>query len=164
MIKTPRNLTKNVKAGCIMARIMRNKIQHSKNFSLAEHGSWEKAEEAAINWLEEIKGSLPPPMTSKNNLTSRNVSGFVGVTLKASKKRSKNYESTHYAWHAFWPENPNGTRWAVEKYGDDQAFVRAVLSRQLESTDRNEIQANYEKVHGTKLYDSILSQKALDLV
>ena len=147
-----------------MARIMRDKIQHSKNFSLAEHGSWDKAEQVAAQWLEEIKASLPPPVTSKDNLTARNVSGFVGVSLKKSMKRSPNYETTHYAWHAFWPDNANGTRWAVEKYGDDEAFVRAVLSRQLQSTNRNEIEATYAKVHGTQQYHAILEQKALDLV
>ncbi len=147
-----------------MARITRNKIQHSKNFSLVEHGSWKKAEEAAAQWLEEIKVSLPPPSTSKDNLTARNVSGIVGVSLKKSTKYSPNYESTHYAWHAFWPDNANGTRWAIEKYGDDEAFVRAVLSRQLESTDRKEIEATFEKVQGTRQYHSILKQKALELV
>lgn len=147
-----------------MARITRDKVQYARNFSLAEYSSWEKAEDAATQWLEKIKVSLPPPITSKDNLTARNVSGFVGVSLKKSTKYSPNYETTHYAWHAFWPGNANGTRWAVEKYGDDQAFVRAVLSRQLESTDRNEIEATYEKVHGTQEYHSILEQKALELV
>ena len=162
MIKTPRNLTRNLQAGCVMARIMRNKVQYAKNFSLTEYGSWKIAERAAAAWLGAIKATLPPPLTSKDRSTARNVSGFVGVSLKSSPTAAS--ESVYYDWHATWPDNPYGTRWAVEKYGDNPAFVRAVLSRKLETADREEIEHAFAQVRGTAEYRSILRHKALQLV
>ena len=84
MSNLPKNLTKNEASGCIMARIMRNKEQHARNFSLVEYGSWKKAEKAAVEWLAKIKKTLPPPITSRGVKTSRNSSGVVGVSLKAA--------------------------------------------------------------------------------
>lgn len=148
-----------------MARVTRNKVQHSKNFSLTEYGSWSKAEQAAKEWLETIKRDLPPPATSRDRLTARNNSGYVGVALKSSTRQlAEGDVSFDYAWHAFWPDNPIGTRWAVNKYGDDSAFVHAVLSRQLESTDREEVEAQFKKISGKRAFRQILEQKALELV
>lgn len=161
MSNLPKNLTKNESSGCIMARIMRNKEQYSRNFSLVEYGSWKKAEKAASEWLAKIKKTLPPPTTSHGVKTSRNSSGVVGVSLKAAPLASG---AMNYAWHAFWPGNPNGTRWAVEKFGDDNAFCLAVISRQRESADRKAVEREFKRIQGKPVYKAILKQKMIAVV
>ncbi|MCY7355617.1 MAG: hypothetical protein LH470_11200 [Lysobacter sp.] len=158
------NLTKNENSGCVMARITRRRQLHSRNFSLTEYGSWPKAEAAAAKWVAGIKSRLPPALASKDRLTSRNESGVVGVALKSSTKHLQSGDYIHYSWQAFWPGNASGVRWGIDKYGDNEAFVHAVLARKLETADRAKVQASFKRIKGTPEYRSILQQKSLELV
>jgi hypothetical protein len=44
-------LTKNIKEKCVMARVMRQKKKHQRNFTLKEHGTWKKAARAILALL-----------------------------------------------------------------------------------------------------------------
>jgi hypothetical protein len=158
------NLTRNQKSGCVMARITRRKKLYAKNFSLVEYGSWAKAEAAAARWVARTKSQLPAALVPKNRLTTRNTSGVVGVSLKASTTRRPSGEYVHYSWQAFWPGNTSGVRWGIGKYGDDEAFVHAALSRKFETANRATVQAAFRRIKGTPEYRSILRQKSLELV
>jgi len=73
------HLTKNVQEKCVMARVMRQKKLHQRNFTLKEYGTWEKATRAAKRWIDKILPRLPPKIRSKGLMTRRNHSGVVGV-------------------------------------------------------------------------------------
>ncbi|MBS0225776.1 MAG: hypothetical protein JSS25_05480 [Proteobacteria bacterium] len=152
----PRNLTRNTASNCIMARIRRDGVLHSRNFSLVEFATWAKAQAAASNWLDEVKTTLPDASSARDRMTARNASGVVGVMLK-------NEGDGATAWQAFWPGHASGTRWGIGKYGDKGAFVRACLSRQLESADRGEIEDAYLAAKGTALYRNILRSKQIEV-
>ncbi len=159
MRKLPRNLTRNVASSCIMARIRRNDVLHSRNFSLVEFGTWAKAQAAASEWLDEAKATLPAAGNARDRMTARNTSGVVGVMLKTLERDG----DTSYAWHAFWPGHTSGTRWGIDKYGDNGAFVRACLSRQLESANRDKIEDAFLAVKGTAQYRNMLRSKQLEV-
>ena len=59
------NLTKNVQEKCVMARVMRQKKMHQRNFTLKGYGTWEKATRAAKRWIDKILRKLPPKIRSK---------------------------------------------------------------------------------------------------
>ena len=158
------NLTRNQKSGCVMARITRQKKLHAKNFTLIEYRSWAKAEAAAAKWVKSIKSRLPAPLAAKNRLTKRNTSGVVGVTLIGSTTHRPSGDYLHYSWQAFWPGNAGGVRWGINKYGDNEAFVYAALSRKLETANRAKVQAAFSRIKGTPEYRSILRRKSLELV
>ncbi len=164
MRKNVTNLTRNLASGYVMARITRQKELHSRNFTLVAYGSWTKAEAAATKWLAGLKSQLPAPLAAKNRLTARNASGLVGVALKSSSKHIESGEHVHYSWQAFWPGNASGVRWGIDKYGDDEAFVHAALSRTLETANRSKVQAAFRRIKGTAEYRSILRHKSLELV
>lgn len=155
----PRNLTRNTASNCIMARIRRDGVLHSRNFSLVEFGTWAKAQVAASEWLDEVKATLPEAGNARDRMTARNASGVVGVMLKTLG----NGDEASYSWQAFWPGHASGTRWGIDKYGDNGAFVRACLSRQLESADRDEIENAFAAVKGTAQYRSMLRSKQLEV-
>ncbi|PNS07670.1 hypothetical protein [Solilutibacter silvestris] len=155
----PRNLTRNTASGCIMARIRRDGVLHSRNFSLVEFGTWAKAQAAASEWLDEVKATLPEAASTRDLMTARNASGVVGVMLKTLERGG----DTSYSWHAFWPGHTSGTRWGIDKYGDNGAFVRACLSRKLETADRDEVENAFAAVKGTAQYRSLLRNKQLEV-
>lgn len=156
MRKLPRNLTRNTASNCIMARIRRDGVLHSRNFSPVEFGTWAKAEAAASEWLEEVKATLPEAGSARDRMTARNASGVVGVMLKSEGDGAT-------AWQAFWPGHASGTRWGIGKYGDNGAFVRACLSRKLESADRDEVETAFAAVKGTAQYRNMLRSKQIEV-
>lgn len=160
------HITKNVKEKCIMARIMRQNQKYQKNFTLNEYKSWTKAEREAKKWVKEMLEKLPDRATSKGKLTSRNTSGVVGVRLVNSVKYKNGSPYESWRWLAFWPDCPyrGGISWATLKYGDDEAFVLAVLSRKMESIDREAILKKFNRIKGKKSYNDILALKQLKLV
>jgi hypothetical protein len=149
------NISYNIASKCFTARIMRDGELHSENFSLAKCKSKGAAKKAATAWVNTLKSSLPPPMTSKNRKTRRNSSGVVGVHIKRSARRGM----YHYAWHAFWPGRPGGVCRGILKYGNERAFVCAAISRQLETVDRNRVEQEYLRIKRTPEYRGILRRK-----
>lgn len=161
-----RNITKNIKENCVMARIMRANIKHQKNFSVKKHGGWDNAVAAARVWLDELKKSIPEqPKTTFGKMSTRNSSGVVGVSLnKSTVKRPSGVVYEYWKWIAKWPgvKPKSGLQWTIaQEYSDDMAFVLAVLSRQLLSSDRDLVLAEYERIKGTEKEQEILSRKLL---
>lgn len=154
------NITKNIESKCVMARVNRLGKRHQRNFTLKQYGTYEAAERAAKKWIAGKKKVLPPPSTTKDIMTHRNHSGVVGVRLAKSIRKKKNgREYEYWDWKAYWPNCPynGGLSWSIIKYGEDKAFLLAVLSRKLESIDRNRILLELERLQGTEDYDNILA-------
>ncbi|MBI2511005.1 MAG: hypothetical protein HYV96_03445 [Opitutae bacterium] len=159
------NTTRNEENKCVMARVMRQTIRYQENFTLKQYGTWDAAERAARNWVREMIRSLPPETPKKGRLTKSNKSGVVGVWLtpvRFKRKSGKEYE--YWRWVANWPNCKlrGGVAWYVHQYGDDPAFVLAVLSRQSECVNRSEILALFDKIDGTKEFDAIIERRKLD--
>ena len=51
--------------------------------------------------------------------------------------------------------------WSVNQYGFEDAFVLAVLSRELESVDRDKLVATHKRITGKARYKKILDQLEL---
>lgn len=154
------NLTRNYSSKCVTARVMRSRQLFAENFPLTKHSTWERAERAARRWLREIRPELPDAIPAKGRLTKRNASGVVGVQLRSRPGATARSKSTEHSWQAFWPAKPGGSSWSVAKYGDNRAFVCAVLARQLETTNRDKVEAEFLRIKGTPEYRRILRSKA----
>lgn len=154
-------LTKNTREKCVMARVMRQKQMHQQNFGLKKYGSWGKAMRAARNWIKQNLPKLPPRITSKDRMTRRNHSGIVGVHWSpgvVNKPDGKSYQCPK--WIAKWPGCPHrgGISWSEKQFEHEGAFVLAVLSRRLESTNRDKILTEFDSISGTRKYDQILNK------
>ena len=154
-------LTKNTKERCVMARVMRQKKMHQENFSLKEYGTWPNAIRAAKRWLNKKLPTLPPKLVSKNRMTRRNHSGVVGVHWSPGIVKRPNgnvYECPR--WIAKWVgcKFHGGISWMEKQFEHEGAFVLAVLSRQLETVNRDKILTEFESIHGTKKYKEIVSK------
>jgi hypothetical protein len=158
-------LTRNEKAKCVMARIRRRNQLYQENFTLTQYGSWEKAEAAARKWVKATLPELPDTIPVKGRMSSRNTSGIVGVRLAESIRLKNGNEYRHWRWIAFWPECPfpGGIGWSVDKYGENEAFLYAAISRKLETVDRDRISVEYLKLKGTKEFKRLLSHKRIEL-
>ena len=68
---------------------------------------------------------------------------------------------TYSRWIAKWPgcSKPGGMPWSLRTFGEDDAFVLAALSRELESTNRQQVLAKLESIKGEKPYETILSKR-----
>ena len=75
------HLTRNEPMQCVMARIVRQRERHQKNFLLSEYRTWSRAAAAARAWVDATLAELPPPIERAGRKTARNASGVVGVRL-----------------------------------------------------------------------------------
>jgi hypothetical protein len=153
-------LTINRQERCVMARIRRQRQLHQANFTLREYGSWAAAKVAAAKWVNNLARNLPPPLTSKDCLTSRNQSGVVGVFRHREVHRKVNgRNAVYYSWVARWPgcKSSGGIKWSVKRFGEDDGFVLAVLSRRLESDTRERVLAALKEAKDTNEYARLLA-------
>ena len=157
------HVTRNESSKCVRAQVGRQREKHIQYFTLAEYGTWEKAEAAAHKWVKAKLAELPDPVPVKDRMTRRNTSGVVGVRLANATRRKNGNVYPDWRWVAFWDGCPyaGGTGWSVNKYGDERAFVTACLARKLESVDREELDALCAKIKGSKEYKDILKLKRL---
>ena len=151
-----------------MARIMRQNVKHQKNFSRRDYGTWKAAEAAAAAWIAKKKKSLPPSlMGAKATKNSRNTSGVVGVRLARKllrKPSGKEYE--YWSWVANWPGCPRrgGIPWHIgNMQTDEEAFVLAYLSREMESVDREKVRRRFGRIYKHPKHREILKQKQIEL-
>ena len=105
---------------------------------------------AARKRYQELNSSLPKPRTTKGIKTGRNRSGVVGVHLAICESI---YGEKYSSYCASW-KTKAGKRsklsFSFKKYGKKKAFKLACLARELESQDRAEIEAIYEKKFESK--------------
>jgi hypothetical protein len=156
-------LTKNKTERCVMARVQRQGKRYQANFTLHEYGDWKAALAAGQNWVDSIIKNLPPPASRKGTLTPRNKSGVVGVYLHrqtlTKKVGRKNKVYKFQSWIARWPGciNSGGVKWPVKQFGKDDAFVLAVLCRQMETVDRDAIVETLNGIKDMPEYAKILA-------
>lgn len=149
-----------------MVRIMRQGKMYQKNFSKKKHGGWGKAKKAAAEWRDEQLKILPPKMmNAEGRMSSRNQSGVVGVTLSCATFQREDGLSEYWSWKSKWPgcKFTGGIGWSVKKFGEDDAFALAVLSRELRTVDRDVIQKRLKKLRGTKKLEKILDLREIEL-
>lgn len=158
------NLTRNTEEKCVMARVMRKGKRHQRNFTLKQFKTWAAAEEAASRWVRAKLKVLPPSeMNARDRMTVRNHSGIVGVNkTKHVIRKSTGQEYEYWRWTAKWPgcRNSGGLSWYISRFGDDDAFVLAALTRKMESICRPEIVARLEAIKGKQDYEAILALKS----
>ena len=126
---------------------------YQKNFSKKKFGGWGKAQAAAKEWRDEQLKILPPKMmNAEGRMSPLNTSGAVGITLTCSTFQSKNGPREYWSWKSKWPgcDFKGGIGWSISKFGQDDAFALAVLSRELRTIDRDVVQAKLKKLKGTK--------------
>jgi hypothetical protein len=144
-----------------MARVVRQRKLYQANFSLKEYEDWDKAKAAAQKWLRSLLKNLPPPVSRKGLMTANNRSGVVGVYQHRESKKRMGRKVVYRSWVAWWSgcEIRGGVKWPVKKFGDDEAFVLAVLTRRLETHDRARILEEIKETRRTIEYNKILQLK-----
>ena len=140
---------------------------YQKNFSKKKYGGWGKAKAAAKEWRDEQLKILPPKMmNAEGRMSPLNTSGAVGVTLACATFESKDSGTREYwSWKSKWPgcKFNGGVGWSVSKFGEDDAFALAVLSRELRTVDRAATEARLKKLKGTKKLEKIYAMRELEL-
>ena len=94
-------------------------------------------------------------------MTNANTSGEVGVYLVRTEFRKKGKKHhNYYSWVARWPgcRFNGGLSWSWQRFGDDGAYVLAVLSRRMRTVDREAILERFVEIKGRPEYDQILAQ------
>lgn len=159
-------LTRNEAENCYMVRIMRQGKMYQKNFSKKKHGGWGKAKKAAAEWRDEQLKILPPKMmNAEGRMSPRNTSGSVGITLSCATFKRAEGDSEYWSWKAKWPDCKfnGGIGWSIKKYGEDDAFALAVLSREMRTVDRDAILKRLKKLRGTKKLQAIFDTREIEL-
>jgi len=126
-----------------MARVQRAGDRFYRCFSVRRHGSWESAEAAARLWLRPILAILAarvPAMEARPG--KRNQSGVVGVFFRGGGRVLKSGGAAQYpAYVARWPGAKTGVAWMFNTSGgEDGAFLRACLCRELRTADRLKVE------------------------
>lgn len=160
------HISKNKRAKCWMARIMRQGKKYNKNFTVRQYGSWSAAEKAARKWVKEMLAKLPPAMTRRGQMTDRNESGVVGVWALVDRHKINGRSYEYCRWGARWPDCPigGGIRFSVNKHGDDDAFVLACLAVENECVDRKWLARKLSQIKGTARYRNLLKKKMVSFV
>lgn len=91
-----------------MARVMRERVRHQKNFSLSNYKIWRAAEKAASTWVRATVKSLPPEMPREGRMTVSNTSGVVGFHYSTHVVRRPSGRVYEYGrWTGRLPRYPN---------------------------------------------------------
>ena len=144
---------------------MRHGETYRKNFTLTRYDSWEKAERAAKRWVNKLLRQLPPPKTTRGQMSRRNSSGIVGVSPRSELSVRNNRTYAYEGWTACYPGcRRGGISFSVTKYGDDDAFVLAALAVELETVDRELLEKKLKRIRSQKKYEKILDKKQLIFV
>jgi len=157
------NVTRNRQESTVVLRIQRNGEMYHESFALSKfNGSWPKAEAAARIRRDELLPEMPERDFGKGRVTRRNTSGVVGVSLgQRTVTKANGTPCTYTRWIAKWPDCPSrgGMPWSTLTYGEDDAFVLAALSREMESTNRDEVVKKLKSIKGKAAYKKILSNR-----
>ena len=134
----PTHLTRNLRERCVMARVQRGSRRHYRCFALSRFSTWESAEAAARLWLRPLLASLALCPDDAVGRAGRNRSGVVGVFFRPGRQTLRSGRVAEYpSYVARWPGEPSGVRWRFGRSGgEENAFLRACLSRELRTRDR----------------------------
>lgn len=138
VVSSFRHLTRNERERCIMARVQRTGRRFYRCFGVRRHGSWEAAEAAARLWLRPVIASLSAAPAHEARPGARNRTGVVGVCFRPRRRTLKSGRAAAYpAYIARWPGAKAGVTWMfTSNGGEDGAFLRACLCRELKTADR----------------------------
>jgi len=136
-----------------MVRITRDGVRKQQFFNDRTLGGKAKSLKAAKECYADWAANAAPIKTTRNQKTSRNSSGKVGVHLVRNvDARWENAESFGYC--ASWVTE-DGVRqklsFAWKRYGKKIAWELACLAREKEITDRDKVIADFEKKSGKKV-------------
>ncbi len=145
-----------------MVRITRDGIRKQQFFNDRALGGKAKSLKAAKGCYALWVAAAGPVKTTRNQKTSRNSSGKVGVHLVRNvDARWVNAESFGYC--ASWVLE-DGTRqklsFAWKRYGKKMAWELACLAREKELTDRGIVIAGFEKKSGKKVKIQPVSRRS----
>jgi hypothetical protein len=131
------HLTRNLRERCVMARVQRSGLRFYRCFALSRYTSWEAAEAAARLWLRPALARIAL-LPGDRPLSSRNRSGVAGVFFRPGYRTLRTGRFVSYpAYVARWPGALGGLKWSFNTSGgEDGAFLRACVSRELRSADR----------------------------
>ena len=136
-----------------MVRITRAGVRKQKFFNDRTLGGKAKSLKAAKECYAEWAAKAAPIKTTRDQKTSRNSTGKVGVHMVRNvDARWENAESFGYC--ASWVLE-DGSRqklsFAWKRYGKKVAWELACLAREKELTDRTKVIAMFEKKSGKKV-------------
>ncbi|NBD19728.1 hypothetical protein GTZ97_03465 [Aquabacterium fontiphilum] len=121
---------------CWRVEVMRKGEVFRKYFTAARYGSVEQARVAAEAWRNMVceRHPLHTAQEVSQRLTVRNTSGCPGVyRIRTRRKRPDGTVREHWHWEARTPNGIKPTKkraFAVERYGEQGAYDRAVAARQ----------------------------------
>jgi hypothetical protein len=114
---------------------IRNGESYQKHFANSLHGGPKKALAAAKAWRNKMSRNVP--CITKADLATilrrHNTSGYPGVYLMATTRKTDVGQRKCWMWQARTPEDvkPQRTKsFAIARYGNEQAFAMAVAARQ----------------------------------
>lgn len=107
-------------------RLKRNGQQYAKFFSDSRFGGQQNALRAAQQHLNELSQQLPRK-SQAGQMSVRNTSGIVGVSLTKSTRKGHTYEY----WQAWWGSRGDrkSRKFSINKYGMSKAKQLAVETR-----------------------------------
>ena len=120
--------------------ISRKGKKHFKSFSDARHGNKNKALAAAKEYRDEILSRYSPQTLKEycSIVKRNNRSGISGVSRYAQKEPD-NDGNLRWYWVASWSPEPGKTKkvkFSVKKYGEEEAFRKAVQAREQALEER----------------------------
>jgi len=131
-----------------MVRIARQGNRISQYYSDVNYGGKRKSLAAAKQAYEELVEELgPPENATRDRLTSRNTTGVVGVHL-AYTYDNRYPGCEYYAYCASWVTEERKRQkasFAWKKFGEDKSLDLAIIAREHQLTDHDEILAIYDK-------------------
>jgi len=115
-------------------RIQRRGKKHEKFFADGKHGGRRGALQAAKLFRDELESRLRPYTVKElaKKPSQRNSSGVVGVRKAVQTEETDEYIYTYTFWIAQWTDGKGKRKtrsFSVDKYGDDEAYRRAVQAR-----------------------------------
>ena len=90
-------------------------------------------------------------------MSKSNRSGAVGVSIKTEKGRTP--RARYRYWWARWPGCASGVKFSILEHKDRKAFCLAQIARVLESQDKTQIEAEYNRRKKAGQLGALLARK-----
>ena len=115
-------------------RMQRRGKKYEKFFADGQHGGRRAALQAAKIYRDDLEEKLRPYTVKELARTPsvRNKSGIVGVRRATQVEETADYVYTYNFWIAQWIDGKGKRKtrsFSVDKYGEEEAYLRAVQAR-----------------------------------